>query len=209
MKGVIQTDMLPYDPKWPVVCFDEASKQRFGEVRPPEPAGPGAPACVDYEYECKGVCCQLVLCEALRGWRHVTVTARRTRLDYGHCIRHLVDRYYPRATRIRLVQHNLNTHDGASLYEAFPPDEARRILDKIEFHYTPKHGSWLTMAETEIDIMNRQCLGRRLESQDLMAEEIAAWENQRIARKARMHWRTFTLAVARQKLRKLYPSIVG
>jgi hypothetical protein len=206
MEDVIQTYMLPYDPKYPVVCFDEASKQLFGEVRPPEPGRPGAPARVDYEYERKGVCCQLVMCEPLRGWRHVTVTERRTRQDYAHCIRDMVDRYYPRATKIRLVQDNLNTHDGASLYEAFPPAEARRILDKIEFHYTPKHGSWLNMAETEINVMDRQCLDRRLDSQRLLAEEVAAWEEKRNALKVRIHW-TFTLAVARQKLRKLYPSI--
>jgi hypothetical protein len=206
MEDVIQTYMLPYDPKWPVVCFDEASKQLFGEVRAPEPARPGAPARVDYEYERKGVCCQLVMCEPLRGWRHVTVTARRTRQDYAHCIRDMVDRHFARATKIRLVQDNLNTHDGASLYEAFPPAEARRILDKIEFHYTPKHGSWLNMAETEINIMNRQCLDRQLDNQGLMAEEIAAWEEVRNTRKVRIHW-TFTLAAARQKLRKLYPSI--
>ena len=161
---------------------------------------------MDYEYERKGVCCQLVMCEPLRGWRHVTVTERRTRQDYAHCIRDLVDRHYPRATKIRLVQDNLNTHDGASLYETFRPEEARRILDKIEFHYTPKHGSWLNMAETEINIMGGQCLDRRLDNRSLMAEEIAAWEDARNARKARIHW-TFTLAVARQKLRKLYPSI--
>jgi len=206
MEDVIQTYMLPYDPKWPVVCFDEASRQLFGEVRPRQPTHRGSPAVVDYEYEPKGVCCQLMMCEPLQGWRHVTVTDRRTRQDYAHCIRDLVDRQYPRATKIRLVQDNLNTHDGASLYETFRPAEARRILDKIEFHYTPKHGSWLNMAETEINIMGRQCLNRRLDNRSLMAEEVAAWENARNARKARIHW-TFTLAIARQKLRKLYPSI--
>ena len=118
----------------------------------------------------------------------------------------MVDRHYPRATKVRLVQDNLNTHDGASLYETFPSAEARRILDKIEFHYTPKHGSWLNMAETEINIMNRQCLDRRLDSQSLMATEVAAWEDQRNDRQARIHW-TFTLAAARRKLRKVYPSI--
>ena len=183
MEDVIQTYMLPYDPEWPVICFDEASKQLFGEVRPPELARPGAPARVDYEYERKGVCCQLMMCEPLRGWRHVTVTERRTRRDYAHCIRDLVNRFYPRVTKIRLVQDNLNTHDGASLYKAFPPEEARRILDKIEFHHTPKNGSWLNMAETEINIMNSQCPDRRLDSQKLMAEEVAAWEDKRNALK--------------------------
>ena len=208
MEDVIQTYQLPYDPRCPVVCFDEACKQLFGEVRPSRRARRGKPALVDYEYERKGVCHQLLMCEPLRGWRHVAVTERRTRRDYARCVRDLVDRYYPRATRIRLVQDNLNTHDGASLYEAFPPEEARRLLDRIEFHYTPKHGSWLNMAETEINIMDHQCLDRRLDSQGRMAEEVAAWESERNARKARIHW-TFTLAAARRKLRKVYPSIEG
>ena len=134
------------------------------------------------------------------------MTARRTRRDYAGCVRDLVDVYSPRATKIRLVQDNLNTHDGASLYEAFPPAEARRILDKTEWHYTPKHGSWVNMAETEIRIMNSQCLDRRLESAARIAREVAAWEAKRNDRKARIHW-TFTLAAARHKLRKLYPSI--
>ena len=206
MEDVIQTYLLPYDARYPVVCFDEACKQLFGEVKPPQGVGPGRPARVDYEYERKGVCHQLLMCEPLRGWRHVEVTQRRTRRDYASCMRNLVDLHYPQAKKIRLVQDNLNTHDGASLYEAFPPEEARRILDRIEFHYTPKHGSWLNMAETEINIMNRQCLDRRLDSQTLLGEEVAAWEQERNARQARIHW-TFTLAAARHKLRKIYPSI--
>jgi hypothetical protein len=138
MEDVIQTYLLPYNPKHPVVCFDEASKQLFGEVRPPESARTRAPARVDYEYEQKRVCCQLVPCEPMRGWHHVTVTERRTRKDCARSIRDLVNRHFPRVTKIRLVQDNLNTDDGASLYETLQPDEARRILDKIEFHYTPK-----------------------------------------------------------------------
>lgn len=206
MEDVIQTYLLPYDPLYPVVCFDEACKQLFGEVRPVQGTRPGHRARIDYEYERKGVSHQLVMCEPLRGWRHVKVTERRTRRDYALCMRDLVDIHYPRARKLRLVQDNLNTHDGASLYEAFPPGEARRLLNKIEFHYTPKHGSWLNMAETEINIMNSQCLDRRLESPALLAEEVAAWERKRNAAKARIHW-TFTLAAARRKLRKLYPSI--
>jgi hypothetical protein len=205
MEDVIQTYMLPYDRRYPVVCFDEASKQLFGEVRPPRRPRRGVPAQVDYEYERKGVCHQLLMCEPLRGWRHVKVTARRTRRDYAECVRELVDVYYPDVEKIRLVQDNLNTHDGASLYEAFPPGQSRRLLDKIEWHYTPKHGSWVNMAETEIGIMNGQCLDRRLGSQEGIATEVAAWEAKRNAQEARIHW-TFTLAVARQKLRKLYPS---
>ena len=206
MEDVIQTYLLPYDPKYPVVCFDEACKQLFGEVREPLPPRPGSPAKQDHEYERKGVCHQLLMCEPLRGWRHVKVTERRTRRDYAGCVRELVDVHYPQAKRIRLVQDNLNTHDGASLYETFAPAEARRILDKIEWHYTPKHGSWLNMAETEIRIMNGQCLDRWLDSQDRIAQEVAAWERKRNALQARIHW-TFTLAAARRKLRKLYPSI--
>jgi hypothetical protein len=206
MEDVIQTYMLPYDPRYPVVCFDEACKQLFGEVRPPRLPRPGSPAQVDYEYERKGVCNQLLMCEPLRGWRHVRVTARRTRKDYAECVRELVEVHYPKAEKIRLVQDNLNTHDGASLYQAFPPAEARRLLDKIEFHYTPKHGSWVNMAETEIRIMNGQCLDRRLDSQGVIAKEVAAWETKRNVQQACIHW-TFTLAAARRKLRKLYPSI--
>jgi hypothetical protein len=206
MEDVIGTYLLPYDPKYPVVCFDEACQQLFGEVRPPGPAEPGQVARLDYEYERKGVCNQLLMGEPLRGWRHVRVSARRTRKDYALCVRELVDVHYPKAQKIRLVQDNLNTHDGASLYGAFAPQEARRLLDRIEFHYTPQHGSWLNMAETEIGIMDQQCLDRRLDSQDRLAAAVAAWEDKRNARKARIHW-TFTLAVARQKLPKLYPSI--
>ena len=206
MEDVIQTYLLPYNPKYPLVCFDEACKQLFGEVRPTQPTRPGKIARMDYEYERKGVCHQLLMCEPLRGWRHVKVTKHRTRHDYAKCVRDLVAIHYPEAVKIRLVQDNLNTHDGASLYETFRPDEARRVLDKIEFHYTPKHGSWLNMAETEISIMHGQCLNRRMDSQAFIAREAAAWEKKRNDRKERIHW-TFTLAAARHKLRNLYPSI--
>ena len=206
MEDVIAVYELPYDPQYPVVCFDEACKQLFGEVRPPQSAQPGRPARQDYEYERKGVCHQLVLCEPLTGWRHVRVTERRTRKDYAECLRVLVDVYFPEAQTIRLVQDNLNTHDGASLYEAFPPAEARRILDKIEFHYTPKHGSWLNLAESEISVMNSQCLDCRLESVEAVAAQVAPWEEARNAKGIRVHW-TFTVAAARQKLKKLYPSV--
>ena len=206
MEDVIQTYLRPYDPQYPVVCFDEACKQLFGEVRRGQRVSQGKAARIDYEYERKGVCHQLVLCEPLRGWRHVRVTERRTRRDYAECVREMVDLHYPQAKLIRMVQDNLNTHDGASLYEAFSPAEARRLLHKIEFHNTPKHGSWLNMAETEINIMNGQCLNRRLDSQALIAKEVAAWEKKRNAAESCIHW-TFTLAAARRKLRKVYPSI--
>jgi DDE superfamily endonuclease len=208
MEDVITVYQLPYDPQYPVVCFDEACKQLFGEVRPPQPAAPGRPARQDYEYERKGVCHQLVLCAPLTGWRHVRVTERRTRKDYAECLRELVDVHFPQAKKIRVVQDNLNTHDGASLYEAFPPEEARRILEKLEFHYTPKHGSWLNLAESEISIMNSQCLDCRLESVAAVSEQVAPWEAARNAKGIRVHW-TFTVAAARRKLKKLYPSVEG
>jgi hypothetical protein len=206
MEDVIRTYMLPYDPKRPVVCYDEASRQLFGAVRPPERTRPGRHAREDYEYERKGTCNQFMMCEPWRGWRHVRVTTRRTRLDYAECVQELVDVHYPEAQKILLVQDNLNTHSGGSLYERFAPQEALRLLDRIEFHDTPKHGSWLNMAETESGIRSRQCLDRRLDCQTKLASEVAAWERTSNERKARVHG-TFTLAVARQKLRKLYPSI--
>jgi hypothetical protein len=208
MEDVLQVYQLPYDPEYPVVCLDEASKQLIGEVAIPVPAAPGRPARVDYEYERKGTCNLFMMCEPLRGWRHVRVSERRTRKDYAACLRELVEVRYPKAGKVLLVQDNLNTHDGASLYEAYKPEVARRILDRIEWHYTPKHGSWLNMAETEISIMNQQCLDRRLDSQERIAAEVAAWEKKRNQRKARIHW-SFTLAAARLKLRKLYPSNEG
>ena len=170
------------------------------------PPQPGQPAREDCEYEREGTWNLFQFVEPNLGWRHVQVTKRRTKQDFALAMKDLVDVHFPRAVKIKLVQDNLNTHDGASLYEAFPPAKARRLLDKIEWHYTPKHGSWVNMAETEISIMNGQCLDRRLDSQAKIAAEVAAWESKRNALEARIHW-TFTLAVARQKLRKLYPSI--
>jgi hypothetical protein len=192
MEEVIQTYQLPYDPRYPVVCFDEACQQLFGEVRPTQRPRPGRPARMDYAYARKGVCHQFMMCEPLRGWRHVRVTTRRTRQDYARCVRKLVEAYYPRARKIRLVQDNLNTHDGASLYEAFSPQEARRLLDKIEFHYTPKHGSGLNMAETEIGMMKRQCLQGRLEHQDRLAAQVATGERQRNVKRVCIHSGSFS-----------------
>ncbi len=166
----------------------------------------GQAARVDYEYERHGVRHQLLRGEPLRGWRQVQVTERRTRRDYAECIRELVDIHCPEAPLIRRVQGNLNTHDGASLSEAFPPGEARRLLDEIEFHSTPRHGSWPNMAETGIKSRNRRCPERRLDSRPLMAAAVAAWEQRRNSATARIHW-TSTLAAARRKLRRLYPSI--
>lgn len=208
MEDVLATYALPYDPEVPVICMDEASKQLIGEVATPLPTRPGQPKGVDYEYERRGVCSEFILCEPLAGWRHVKVTERRTKKDWAECIRELVDVHYPHARKIRLVMDNLNTHTGASLYEAFAPDEARRILEKLESHYTPKHASWLNMAEIEIGIMNRQCLDRRMDTIAEIQQEIAAWEKKRNQRTAKIHW-TFTIAAARRKLRKQYPSFEG
>jgi hypothetical protein len=206
MENVLQTYQRPYDPRFPVVCMDEANKQLIAEIAVPLPTQPGRAKRVDYEYERKGVCNQFVLCEPLRGWRHVKVTQRRTKRDWAWCIRELLEGYYPEAVAIHLVLDNLNTHTGAALYETFAPEKARRLLDRLEFHYTPKHASWLNMAEIEIGVLNRQCLNRRIDSAQTMADEIAAWEAKRNADGVKLHW-TFTIAVARAKLRKLYPSI--
>lgn len=206
MEDVLATYALPYDPKTPVVCMDEASKQLIGEVAAPLPTRPGQAKGVDYEYERKGVCSLFVFCEPLAGWRRVEVAAQRTRKDWAACVRDLVDEYYPDAKKIRLVLDNLNTHTGASLYEAFAPDEARRILERLEFHYTPKHASWLNMAEIEIGVLTRQCLDRRLEDQEAIRKETAAWEEERNAKAAKIHW-TFTIGAARVKMKNQYPSI--
>jgi hypothetical protein len=205
MEDVLEVYHRPFDPKRPVVCLDEASKQLTGETRTPLPPEPGRPERFDCEYVRNGAANLFMISEPLLGWRTVSVTERRTAVDFAEVLRWLAEDLHPDAERIVLVMDNLNTHDGASLYETFTPAEARRLLDKIEWHYTPKHGSWVNMAETEIGIMNGQCLDRRLESQKRIASEVAAWESKRNAQKARIHW-TFTLAVARQKLQKLYPS---
>jgi hypothetical protein len=206
MEDVLQVYQLPYDPAYPQVCLDEASKQLIGEVAPPQPAAPGKPARVDYEYEREGTCNLFMMCEPLRGWRHVKVTERRTRKDWAACIKELVDVHYPQATKIRLVGDNLNTHTGASLYEAFPPEEARRLLEKLEFHYTPKHGSWLDMAESELSVLSRQCLSRRIPDKESLTKQVAAWQIARNSKNATADWH-FTTADARIKLKRLYPTL--
>jgi hypothetical protein len=206
MEDVLRLYHMPYDRPYPVVCMDEASKQLIGEVNAPWPLRSGAVKGEDYEYERKGVCHQCMCCEPLRGWRHVRVTARRTKRDWAEGIRALVDVHYPQAPGIRVVLDNLNTHTGASLYEAFPPDEARRLLDRLEFHHTPKHASWLTMAEIEIGVLHGQCLDRRLNNVERWRSEVSAWEERRNKQQVKIHW-SFTIAVARHKLKKLYPVI--
>ena len=187
------------------MCFDEQSRQLTKETRRAIPAAPGRPARVDYEYERNGTANLFMIFEPLAGKRRVKVTDRRTALDFAEVIRELVDSY-PMAEKIVLVMDNLNTHKMASLYEAFAPDEARRLIERLEVHYTPKHGSWLDMAETELSVMTKQCLRRRIPDKPTLVSEVAAWESSRNTARCRIDWR-FTTADARIKLKRLYPSI--
>jgi hypothetical protein len=205
MEDILAVYQRPYDPRSPQVCMDEASKQLLDQVAPPLPLAPGQPIREDYEYVRGGTANLFILCEPLRGWRHLTVTARRTRVDWAKCIQELVDIHYPDAEKIVLVMDNLNTHTPASLYEAFPPAEARRIAERLEIHYTPKHGSWLNMAEIELSVLGRQCLDRRIADDHTLMREVAAWEDGRNGADAIINWR-FTTEDARIKLKHLYPS---
>lgn len=206
MEDVLDVYQRPYDASRPVVCLDEASKQLVKETRPPRPLAPEHPCTVDYEYERNGTANLFMLFEPLVGRRHVEVTARRTALDYARVVQELVDVHYPTATTVVLVHDNLNTHMPASLYAAFPPAEARRLLAKLEIHYTPKHGSWLNMAETELSILSRQCLRRRIGEAPTLVTEVAAWETARNGAKSKVRWH-FTTKDARIKLQRLYPVI--
>ena len=205
MEDVLDLYAEPLDPARPVVCFDETSKQLVAETRAPLPMEPGKPERVDYEYERNGTANLFLVTQPLGAWRHVDVTDRRTKHDFARQMRDLVDRHFPDATTIRVVLDNLNTHTPAALYEAFPPAEARRILRKLDFHYTPIHGSWLNMAELEFSMLSRQCLGRRIGDRDTLATEIAAWETARNEQRATITWQ-FTVDDARRKLHRLYPS---
>jgi hypothetical protein len=206
MEDVLDLYTLPYDARYPQVCFDETSKQLIGESRFPLPAQPGQPARYDYEYVRNGVANLFMFFAPLHNWRHVKVTEHRTKQDWAYCMRDLVDVHFPDAVRIRLVEDNLNTHDPAALYEVFEPAEAKRILDRLEFHYTPKHGSWLNMAEIELSVLSGQCLDQRIPDLPCLEYEVAAWEADRNAAQATVNWR-FTTADARIKLKRLYPSI--
>jgi hypothetical protein len=206
MEEVLTVYHLPEDPQIPLVCMDEASKQLVGETRMPLPMRPGDIAHEDYEYERHGVANLFMLFAPLLGWRQVIVTDRRTMRDWSYVMRDLVDVHFPQAPTIRVVLDNLNTHLAGSLYEAFPPAEARRILDRLELHYTPKHGSWLNMAETELSVLGRQCLDRRIPDKARLAHEVAAWQARRNHAETTMHWR-FTTADARIKLTHLYPTV--
>jgi len=206
MEDVLEVYKRPYDPERPVVCLDETSKQLVGEVADPVPVSPGEPARYDYEYVRNGVANIFMIFEPLAGQRNVEVTERRTRKDYAECLRQLSEEVYPEAEVIVLVQDNLNTHSPASLYEAFEPAEAKRIADRFEFHYTPKHGSWLNMAEIELGILGRQCLSRRIDNAAELCRETAAWERARDSATVTVNWQ-FRTEDARIKLKKLYPSI--
>ena len=206
MEDVLDVYTRPYDPARPVVGLDETSRQLLADARPPLPAAPGRPARHDPEYVRGGVANLFLVTEPLRGWRAVSVSDRRTRLDFAACLKDLVDVHYPDAERIVLVLDQLNTHSPASLYAAFPPAEAKRLADRLELHHTPKHGSWLTMAELELAALQRQCLARRLGDREEMAREGAAWADRRNAAAATIRWQ-FTTADARTKLRRLYPAL--
>jgi hypothetical protein len=206
MEDVLEVYQRPRDPQRPVVCLDEQSKQLIRETRTPIPPAPGRLERSDYEYERNGTANLFMLFAPLEGWRHVKVTARRTKADFAEVIHELVDEHFPAADKIVLVMDNLNTHKPASLYEAFPPAEARRLIEKLEIHYTPKHGSWLDMAETELSILTKQCLDRRIPDAETLVHEVAAWQAQRNTAQATIDWQ-FTTDQARNKLKRLYPSI--
>ena len=208
MEDVLDVYKRPYDPRYPQVCFDESNKQLVLETRDPLPIEPGQAPCYDYEYERNGVCNLFLFVEPLAGWRHVEVTEQRTAIDYAQQMKYLVDERFPEAIKIVIVQDQLNTHVPASLYKAYEPAEAKRILEKLEFHYTPKHGSWLNMAEIELSVLNRQCLARRIPDQETLKREVAAWEARRNSQTRTVDWR-FTTADARIKLKRLYPSFLS
>lgn len=203
MEDVLDLYEAPYDPARPVVCFDESPKQLIGEVRPPEPPQPGTPARQDTEYQRNGVRDLMMICEPKRGWREVLVMERRTKIEFANCMRHIVDAY-PEAEVIRVVLDNLNTHKAASLYEAFPADEARAIARKIEFHYTPKHGSWLNIAEIELAVLSNMCLSQRIPDEETLRRHVEANVRERNTKAFPVKWK-FTTQDARRKLKRLYP----
>ena len=204
MEDTLEVYQRPYDAQRPLVCFDEGSKQLVKDVRAPLPAASGRRERIDYEYERNGTGNLFMMFEPLVGRREVLVTERRTAVDYAEAIQHLVDVRYPRAEKIVLIQDNLNTHKLASLYEAFPPEEARRLIDKLEVHYTPKHGSWLNMAEIDLRVLRGQCLDRRISDFSTLTSEVAAWQSDRNTAQVKVNWQ-FTTADARVKLKRLYP----
>jgi hypothetical protein len=205
MEDLLDLYAEDFDPLRPVVCFDELPYQLVAETCLPLPLRPGKPVRYDYEYRRNGTCNLFMFFQPLAGWRHVEVTEQRTKQDFACRMKDLVDLHFPQAEVIRVVLDNLNTHSPAALYEVFEPQEARRIVRKVEFHYTPKHGSWLNMAEIEISVLDRQCLDRRLAEVSIVRSEVAAWETLRNDQRATVDWR-FTSTKARYKLEFLYPS---
>ena len=206
MEDILGVYTRPYDPKRPLVCFDEISKQLLADARPPEGPAPGRSRREDYEYRRGGTANLFLACEPLRGWRSVRVTERRARVDWAHAVKDLVDVQYPGAERIVLVLDNLNTHSPGSLYEAFEPAEAKRLADKLEIHYTPKHGSWLNIAEIELSVLARQCLSRRIPDRDTLGTQVAAWVAERNRAGGAVDWH-FTTEDALIKLKRLYPPL--
>ena len=206
MEDVLEVYQRPHDPAFPVVCVDETSKQLIAETRAPIAAKPGHPARYDHEYERNGTANLFMMFAPLEGWRHVEVTDRHTAVDYARILRDLSDTHFPEAKKIILVQDNLNTHKPASLYEAFPAEEARRLVERFEWHYTPKHGSWLDMAESELSVLSGQCLNRRIPDKQNLIEEVAAWVARRNKDHTKADWQ-FTTADARVKLKRLYPTL--
>jgi hypothetical protein len=206
MEDVLEVYHRPYDEQRPLVCIDEASKQLVGETVRPLPPQPGQPERFDYEYVRNGTANLFMISEPLLGWRAVQITERRTAKDFAEVLRWLVEDVHGDADKIVLVTDNLNTHKPASLYEAFAPEQARRIAERIEWHYTPKHGSWLDMAEIELSVLSRQCLDRRIGTREELESAVGAWEAERNERGVEVRWR-FTTADARIKLHRLYPSL--
>ncbi|MCJ7787723.1 MAG: IS630 family transposase [Methyloceanibacter sp.] len=206
MEDVLDVYTRPHDPARPLVCLDETSKQLVAETRTAEPMQPGQPARHDYEYKRNGTANLFMLFAPLEGWRHVEVADRRTAIDYAKILRDLADIHFPKAEKIVLLQDNLNTHTPAALYEAFEPAEARRIIERFEWHYTPKHGSWLNLAESELAVLSGQCLARRIPDAAKLTSEAAAWVSRRNTHNAKANWH-FTTADARVKLKSLYPAL--
>jgi len=204
MEDILDLYAESYQPAFPVICFDEVPYQMVSETRLPLPMQSGMPQRYDFEYKREGTCNLFMFLQPLVGWRHVKVTDRRTKPDFAFCMHDLAEIHFPEAEKIRVVLDNLNTHTPAAFYETFPPEQARRLTKKLEFHYTPEHSSWLNMAEVEISVLTGQCLDRRLGNQEIIARQVAAWEAERNNSKATIDWR-FTIPNARDKLKRLYP----
>ena len=207
MEDILEVYRRPNDPEEPMVCMDEITKQLTKETKRIIPAEPGIPARYDYEYERNGVCNLFMFYEPFGGKRYVSITDHRKKVDWAWQIKDLLDNQYPSVRKVVLVMDNLNTHTGASLYETFPPHEARRLLERLEIHYTPKHGSWLNIAEIELRVLSGQCLKRRIPDKQTLKKEVTQWQSQRNSRQAKVDWR-FSTDNARIKLKRLYPTLL-